>query len=216
MNMKYILISILLSTLSCPAQSYKLHIGESFYPPSQAPVSSLIANVKLNSIVEYTGIYSDKSVFIDKYPVIQIYKNGKFYIPLSTKLQCSDGMLVKIKGKVIELSITYATIKKTISYHYLEPIEYEVVFNTQQLIKNVTDEYAKIRQKLQHQITIEQSKLQLSDNPEWSIWYDEKQYFLIFHSHQYDLMYAADIEFIVDIQKKKIRDVFAKEWFKGE
>jgi hypothetical protein len=216
MNMKCILISILLWTLSCSAQSYKLHIGESFYPPSRAPVSSLIANVKLNSIVEFTGIYSDKSVFIDKYPVIQIYKNGKFYIPLSTKLQCSDGMLIKIKGKVIELSITYATIKKTVSYHYLEPIEYEVIFNTQQLIKNVNDEYTKIRQKLQHQITIAQSKLQLSDNPEWIIWYDEERKFLIFDSHQNDLMYAADIEFIVDIQKEKIREVFAREWFKGE
>jgi hypothetical protein len=29
-------------------------------------------------------------------------------------------------------------------------------------------------------------------------------------------MYAADIEFIVDARIGKIKDVFAREWFKGE
>jgi hypothetical protein len=219
MSTKFILILISLSGFCCPAQTYKLHIGKSFYPALQQmsmSVGSLIANVKVDSIVEFTGIYCDKHIFIDKYPVIRIYNDGKFYIPLSTKLQCPDGMLIKIKGKVIELSVTYSMIKKTLSYHHLEPIEYEVVFNTQQLIKNINDEYDKIRQKLQEQITLEQSKLQLVEDPKWAIWYDEEQKIFIFHSHQYDLMYAADIELIVDAQKKKIRDVYAKEWFKGE
>ncbi len=219
MNMKFILILILFAGFCCSAQTYKLHIGKSFYPALQQmsmSVGSLIANVKVDSIVEFTGIYYDKNIFIDKYPVIRIYKDGKFYIPLSIKLQCPDETLVKIKGKIIELSVTYSMIKKTLFYHHLEPLEYEVVFNTQQLIKKVTDEYTKIRQKLQEQITIEQSKLQLVEDPKWAIWYDGEQKIFIFHSHQYDLMYAADIELIVDAQKKKIRDVYAKEWFKGE
>jgi hypothetical protein len=177
---------------------------------------SLIANARPDAVMEFTGVYCDQHVFIEKYPVIRLYNDGKFYIPLSTKLQCPDGMLVKIKGKVIELSVTYSMIKKTLSYHHLEPIDYEIVFNTQRLIKNVTDEYHRIKQKLQEQITIEQSKLQLTENLEWSIWYDEGQKIFIFHSHQYDLMYAADIEFIVDAQTEKIRDVYAREWFKGE
>lgn len=205
--------------LHCATSSYQLHIGESFYPPSQQmrmSGGSLIANASIDSVMEFTGIYCDKNVFIDKYPVIRLYNDGKFYVPLSTKLQCPDGMLVKIKGKVIELSITYSMIKKTLSYHHLEPIDYEIVINTQKLINNVTNEYNKIRQKLQKQITIEQSKLQLTEKPQWAIWYDEGQKIFIFHSHQYDLMYAADIEFIVNARTKKIKDVYAREWFKGE
>ena len=216
--LKLILLGIFFA-FYCASPSYQLHIGESFYPPSQQMImsgGSLIANASIDSVMEVTGIYCDQHVFIDKYPVIRIYNDGKFYIPLSTKLQCPDGMLVKIKGKIIELSITYSMIKKTLSYHHLEPIDYEVVFNTQKLIKNVNDEYHRIRQKLQEQITIEQSKLQLKDNPDWGIWYDQGQNIFIFHSHQYDLMYAADIEFIVNARTKKIKDVYAREWFKGE
>lgn len=210
---------IFLFYFSCSSQTYKLHIGESFYPPDQQMQmsgGSLIADASIDSIIEVMGIYCDSNVFIDKYPVIRIYNKDRYYIPLSTKLQCPDGMLIKIKGKVIQLSITYSMIKKTLSYHHLEPIEYKVIFNTRKLIKNVNVEYHRIRQKLQEQITIEQSKLQLAENPEWAIWYDEGQKIFIFHSHQYDLMYAADIEFIVDAQTKKIRDVYAREWFKGE
>jgi hypothetical protein len=203
----------------CASPSYQLHIGKSFYPRSQQmriSGGSLIEDAVLDSVLEIAGIYCDQNVFIDQYPVIRFYNDGKYYIPLSTKLQCPDGMLVKIKGKVIELSITYSLIKKTLSYHHLEPIDYEIVFNTQKIINSVKDEYHRIRQKLQQQITIEQSKLQLTENPQWSIWYDEGQKIFILHSHQYDLMYAADIEFIVDTQTKKIRAVYAREWFKGE
>jgi len=219
MNTNLIVILISLICFGCSAQTYKLHIGESFYAPEQQMKmsgGSLIANARVDSIIEVTGIYCNSNVFIDKYPVIRIYNKDRYYIPLSTKLQCPDGILIKIKGKVIQLSITYSMIKKTLSYNHLEPIAFEVIFNTQKLIKNVNDEYKRIRQKLQEQITIEQSKLQLVDNPEWAIWYDENENIFIFHSHQYDLMYAADIEFIVNARTKKIKDVYAREWFKGE
>jgi len=219
--MEYLKLFLLgsLFAFHCTSQSYQLHIGESFYRPSQQmrmSGGSLIANASIDSVMEITGIYCDQNVFIDKYPVIRLYNDGKFYIPLSTNLQCPDGMLVKIKGKVIELSITYSMIKKTLSYHHLEPINYEIVFNTQQFITKVNDEYNRIRQQLQEQITIEQSKLKLTENPEWAIWYDEGENIFIFHSHQYDLMYAADIEFIVNARTQKIKDVYAREWFKGE
>jgi len=219
MNIKLILIFISLLDFYCSAPTYQLHIGESFSPPEEQmrmSGSSLIANAAVDSLMEFTGIYCDSHVFIDKYPVIRIYDHGKFYIPLATKLQCPDGMLVKIKGKIIELAVTYSLIKKTLTYKHLEPIAFEIVFDAQKLIKNVTDEYHRIRQKLQQQITIEQSKLQLTSDPEWAIWYDEGKKIIIFHSHQYDLMYAADIEYIVDAGTGKIKDVFAKEWFKGE
>jgi len=213
---------ILLGTLfafNCASQPYRLHIGEPFYPPSQQmriSGGSLITNASIDSIMEFTGVYCDQNIFIDKYPVIRIFNDGKYFIPLSTKLNCPDGMLIKVKGKIVELSITYSLIKKTLSYKHLEPIAFNIILNTQPLIKNVTDEYQRIRQKLQEQITIEQSKLQLTEIPQWAIWYDDGKKIFIFHSHQYDLMYAADIEFIVDARKNKINDVYAREWFKGE
>lgn len=216
MNLKLVLIFISLSGCYCSAPKYNLHLGEFFYPPERMTGGSLIAETPVDSLLEVTGIYCDSNVFIDRYPVIRIYNQGKFYIPLSTKLQVPDGMLTKVKGKVIQLSITYSMIKRTLSYNYLEPIAFKFVYDTKKLVKDVTDEYHRIRQKLQQQITLEQSKLQLTADPAWAIWYDGRQKMFIFHSHQYDLMYAADIEFIVDARTAKIKDVFAKEWFKGE
>lgn len=209
----------ILFMFNCASQSYQLHIGESFFPPAQQmrmAGGSLLADARLDSVMEITGIYCDQHVFIDKYPVIRLYNEGKYYIPLSARLPCPDGALVKIKGKIIQLSITYSVIKKTLFYKHLEPTAFEVIFDAQKLVQHVTDEYQRIRLKLQQQITIDQSKLELATDPDWAIWYDEGQKIFIFHSHQYDLMYAADIEFIVDAQTKKIRDIYAREWFKGE
>jgi len=166
--------------------------------------------------MEVTGIYCDRNVFINKYPAVRIYDRGKFYVPLSKRLQCPDGMLVKIKGKIIQLPVVYPSIRKTLTYNYLEPDTCEVISDTRELIHTVSAEYRRIRKKLEHEITISQSKLQLAADPNWDIWYNKNEQIFIFHSHQYDLMYAADIEFIVDARTQKINDVYAREWFKGE
>ena len=216
--LKLIIPGILLA-LNCASQPYQLHFGESFYPRSQQmrmSGGSLIGDAAVDSVMEVTGVYCDQNVFIDKYPVIRIYDDGKFFVPLSKNIECPDGALVKIKGKIVQLSITYSSIKKTLSYNHLEPISFEIIADTQQLINNITAEYRRIRLKVQEQITLDQSKLQLADDPDWAIWYDRDGKIFIFHSHQYDLMYAADIEFIVNARTQKIKDVYAREWFKGE
>ncbi len=222
--MKYrrlLLIIIFFSCLSCSARTYKLHIGESFYPKSQQLSfygSSLIAEADTNSVIEIKGVYCARDVFLDRYPIIRIYyqKNRKSFVPLTKGLECKDGMLISIKGKVVNLTITYSVIRKKLNYNHLDPISYQVIYDSQKVIKKVSKEYHKIREKLQKKITIEQSKLQLSDEPEWNIWYDEQKNIFIFSCHQYDLMYAADIEFIVDADSKNITDLYAREWFKGE
>ncbi|MCU0644589.1 MAG: hypothetical protein MUC94_10040 [bacterium] len=217
----FILLAILFFPLQCARQSYRIHIGESFYPSSQQLTNyggSAIAAARADTLIELTGIYCDKNVFLDRYPVIRIHSSaqGKLFAPLSARLDCQDGSLINIKGRVVNLPITYSIIKKTLYYNHLEPRTYYTISDNQKIIDKVNVEFQKIRDDLQKKITIEQSKLQLSLLPDWDIWFDEQRNILIFHSHQHDLMYAADIEFIVDAKTGKIKDVFAKEWFKGE
>jgi hypothetical protein len=222
--MKYstlILIVILFFLLQCARQTYRIHIGESFYPSSQQLTNyggSAIAAARADTLIELTGIYCDKNIFLDRYPVIRIYsrEQGRLFAPLSARLDCQDGSLINIKGRVVNLPITYSVIKKTLYYNHLEPRTYYTVSDNQKIIDKVNVEFQKIRDDLQKNITIEQSKLQLSLHPEWDIWFDEQTNIFIFHSHQYDLMYAADIDFVVDAKTGKIKDVFAREWFKGE
>ncbi|MDZ7333322.1 MAG: hypothetical protein ONB31_15210 [candidate division KSB1 bacterium] len=176
----------------------------------------MIARSAPDQVVETIGIYCDSSVFLDEFPVVRIFENGRSYIPLSTKLSCPDGMLIKIRGKVIRQSVRYPVAHDSLQYNYLSPLTFEILYNTRQIIKTVSDEYCRMREKLQEAIAVEGSRLQLLPNPSWAIWFDTHKNQLIFHSHQYDLMYAADIEFIFDLRSRKILDVYARQRFKGE
>ncbi|MDW7680629.1 MAG: hypothetical protein SCK70_08685 [bacterium] len=222
--MKYstlVFIIVLSFQLQCARQSYRIHVGESFSSTSLQSTGyggSAIAAARPDTIIELTGIYCDNNVFLNRYPVIRIFstQQGKLFVPLSYRLDCKDGSLISIKGKVVKLPVRYPPTNKTLNYHQLAPLSYNTIMDNQKIIERVNTEYHKIRDDLQTRITIEQSKLQLTANPEWAIWLDEQENTLIFHSHQYDLMYAADIEFIVDVKTQKISDVYAKQWFKGE
>lgn len=216
-----LLIVILFFQLQCARQTYRVHIGESFYSEFQQATNyggSALANAIADSVIDLTGIYCDMNIFLDRYPVIRIYsrEHGRLFAPLSVRLDCKNGSLIRIKGRVINLPITYSIINKTLYYNHLDPQSYQTISDNEKIMDKVNFEYQKIRAELQQQITIEQSKLQLSADPEWMIWYDDSEEIFIFHSHQFDLMYAADIEFIVDARTQRIRDVFAREWFKGE
>lgn len=216
-----IFLLFVLFLYSCSRHSYRIHPGESYYSPSQQTNfggSSLISEMPLDSTLLLTGIYCDRNIFLDQYPVIRMYSKtmGKLSIPLTSQLECKDGTVISIKGRIVEIAITYSLIKKTLHYKLLEPISVAVIYETDQIKKAVSNEYRKIREQLEAQITIEGSKLKLSLVPEWDIWYAEHDGVFIFLSHQYDMMYAANIEFIVDKKSNKIRDVYARQWFKGE
>ncbi len=216
MNSMVVPLLTALVWLGCSSGSYQLHIGDSFSSSTENHGGSMIAGAAVDSMVDANGIYCDSSVFLGQYAVIRVYNNGKYYIPLSTKLPCPDGMLIHIKGKVVQISVDYPETGTRLHHHHLAPMSFEIVSNTRQLIKHVTEEYRRIRTTLQQKITLEGSKLQLAPDPHWSIWFDPQGKRFIFHSHQSDMMYAADIEFIVDANTQKISDVYAREWFKGE
>lgn len=214
-------IIIFLIFLSCSTQTYQLHIGESYVPVNSKTNfqgETIFSVTKPDSSLEIMGIYCETNLFLDKYPIVRIFKktDGLTFIPLTEKLKCNEGALIKIKGKIVNLPVQYPYIKKVTYYKHISIVSYELIFDTQQLQNKVTKEYKKIKYKLQNQITPKESKLQLKNNPEWIIWYKKSERLFIFATHQYDLMYAADIEFIIDASTKKITDVYAREWFKGE
>ena len=216
-----IFLLFVLFLCSCSRHSYRIHPGESYYSPSQQTNfggSSLISAMPLDSTVSLEGVYCEREIFLDQYPVVRVYSNamGKLSIPLTSRLECNDGTVISIKGRIVEIAIAYSLIKKRLHYKLLEPISVDVIYETDRIKKIVSSEYRKVQERIEAQIAIEGSKLKLSAKPEWDIWYTEPDGVFIFVSHQHDLMYAANIEFIVEKKSKKIRDVYARQWFKGE
>jgi len=224
LNMQTIASFIILSVLLlffCSPNNYQIHVGESYIKDTKTGSfsgQSQIQNMSENLDFETIGIYSNKNLFLDKYPVLRTYqpKHGLTFTPIAKKVNCKNGSLVKIKGKICTSSIQYAYIKKTYSYQLLEPSTVEIVTDTWEILHHVTREYQKIMEKLEQQIRIDDSKLKLSTTPDWFIWYEQSNNCYLFTSFQYDLMFAANVEFVVDSKSEKIKTVYAKQWFKGE
>ena len=174
--------------------------------------------MKQDSTVELIGIFSNKNLFLDKYPQVRVFnkQSGYYSIPLTKNINCQTDVLLKIRGKIINVPQKFPMINK-VSYHkHLLVISFEILNDIKSIKRIVGQEYQKIRDNLQNKITPSGSKLQLSNAPDWDIWFNGAEGKLIFTNHQYDLMYAADIEFVVNKNSEKIIDIYAREWFKGE
>ena len=218
-HIKY--VSVILLFIMCSSKLYQLHIDSSYFAFYNKPESqniNIFSQMDQDSTIILTGIYSNSNLFLDKYPVVRGFeiKSGFFSIPLTESLNYQTEVLLKIKGKVTLIPQKYPMINKVTYHKHLAVISYEIINDIKNLKQVVNQEYQNIRHGLQEKITPQGSKLQLKNVPNWNIWYKENEQKFVFSFHQFDLMYAADIEFVVDAATKTITDVFAREWFKGE
>jgi hypothetical protein len=218
-HIKY--VSVILLFIMCSPKPYQLHIDSSYFASHNKPESqniNIFSQMNQDSTIILSGIYSNSNLFLEKYPIIRGFdkSSGFFSIPLSESLNYQTDVLLKIKGKVTLIPQKFPMINKTIYHKHINVISYEIIAEIKNIIKIVNQEYLNIRQNLQGKITPQGSKLQLKNVPNWNIWYKEDEQKFVFSFHQFDLMYAADVEFVVDAVTKTITDVFAREWFKGE
>ena len=222
--MRYFILCffISISLLSClPNTGYRIHNNDSYFPVVQQLSMygiPLIEEAKSDTLFEIIGIYSSNKAFLSTFPVVRVYKKeiGRTFIPLITPLPCAEGTLIRISGIIQKKPYTFPRIKKTYFYSFLGKNKFEIIKNTEDINKIVNDEYYKIKTHLKKKITLDKSKLEFPERPEWDIWYDEEKNNFVFFCHFYDLMYAAAIEFVVSSDTEKIIDVYARQWFKGE
>lgn len=210
-----ILFSIFL-LLNCQAHSYRLHYGKSYFNSNSPIFFNNNANEK--SRVEISGVFFDKNLLSDKYPLLLKFNqaDGLIEIPLNQKLNYENNTIIKLSGRFIDQSEKYPNIREPIISSIFAVEESIQISGTEFFQKNVAKEYEKIMAKLQKKITPKESKLKLKPNSDWKFYFDETTNKLLAVSRQYDLMYAAEIEFLIDTKTQKIIDIFAYEYFKGE
>lgn len=212
---------IFISFLNCSNSSFKLHKGQSPYSIlrlPETPTRPKIQHSIKDSSVEITGIYCDKNIFIDKYPVIRSFnkKTGKITTPLNKKLNFQDGTVVTVKGKFTKTPIESKFIKKTTYYNLLNPDTQLKIKNTEKYNQIVTLHYKEKYSEISKLIEIKESKLELTQKPVWDIYYNSTEDKFLYCFNQSDLMYVINIEFIVDGKSENILDIYANQWFKGE
>ena len=94
--------------------------------------------------------------------------------------------------------------------------DHQVLYDTRPLQERAQREYRKIREKLQNQISLPGSKLKLQEDPDWRVDWLRGEAAIVAAAHFYDLMYAAEAQFLFTMDEQKLLAVYFHEWFKGE
>ncbi|NOZ62617.1 MAG: hypothetical protein GXO74_13180 [Calditrichaeota bacterium] len=210
---------VTLLALSCHPTAPQLLFDQSYFYNHQRyiEITPQDVNLKNDSTAILTAIYRPAtSKTRSSYLNIFREKIGFLRIPLARPIAAPKNSLVEITGKWKIKSQTMRYIKKTIHRLELYPDQFRQLARCEKFVPTLDSTYRLILPELQKQITVKESKLELSPKPNWKFFYDDERHRIIALSHQYDLMYSASIEFVIDPQTRHIEKIQAKEWFKGE
>lgn len=203
---------LILLVVSCISPSkYNLFTGRTFFSTrglKRAFTHKPLEKLEVGTHYQIRGIYANQGV--------AFYDKGLWCVPLVRGLKIKEGTLIEVRGEITRCEVTYKTLERTQIYNCLNPISYRIVFDTEKLKAKAQEEYCKIKESLQSKITPRYSQLELPSYPNWEvIWCRESGDFVI-RARTSDLMYAAEVDFVFDGERKQLKEVYANQWFKGE
>lgn len=205
------------------SRDYDIHLGKSFFSLDQPSWmrtygQDLLQTTQIGSEYQMRGVYTSPEVFSSGHPLIRVYDEdeGLQYLPLTDELPVEDGTLVDVRGEIVVRERVFEKIRKTQRDNLLLPRDFQVVLASSEFKILAQKEYFKIRDYLQSQITPKRSQLKLSPEPQWVVVWSTPEDKFIVSARMYDLMYEANIDLAFDGKSKRLKAVYAAEWFKGE
>ncbi|MBN1996000.1 hypothetical protein JW935_00525 [candidate division KSB1 bacterium] len=171
---------------------------------------SVIGGQQSGSRFSTVGVYGFKKISVYTCPVIYCFSHTKGigYTLLCDSLDAEPFSIVRVKGVVKKNESLYRM-------NVLCPEEYEITGSAREFVDKAGVEYRQIKAKLERRTKPAGSKLQWPDFPDWQAAYQEDDRKMIVTTGMADLMYAAEITFVLD-EKADILKVFSIEEFKGE
>jgi hypothetical protein len=216
-----ILIALTICAVSLQCRGYDLIIDQSAYRPHRTPtMSSWGQNVpyymKEGDPLEYRGTYA-----VDPYSKMGLVRRfdrreGWSYVILSDPLPLEEGTMVSVAGRIVTVERPITGTGRTSRSKLLMAEDYQILHDTGPMLKKARDEYARIRGKLQDNISLPGSKLVLSEQPQWRVDWLKGEDALVVAAHCFDLMYAAEVQFLFSLKDERLQKVYFIEWFKGE
>jgi hypothetical protein len=218
-----ILVLILLAPgLSCfGGNTYQLHIDDTYFSPHRSlamvgwgqNIPNLMEN---NAELRYQGIYVEEPY--GRVGLVRRFarRKGWSYVILTDTLSVAEDTLVEVWGTVASQKPALQVAGKRGTGKRLEVENYRVLYDTRPLRERAQREYLKIREDLQKQVSLPGSRLQLGPDPDWRADWCHEERAIIVAAHFYDLMYAAEAQFLFTMDEQKLVAVYFHEWFKGE
>jgi hypothetical protein len=218
-----ILTAIVLSQLiAClGGGGYNLVIGKSCYAPRMpSPMAGWGENVPYHmeqgERLKYQGSYAE-----DPYGRVGMVRQfdrrtGWSYTTLDKPLPVDQGTLVEVQGTIAARERQSNGVGRNILVNRLKVEKHRIICETHSLQEQARNEYHSIRGKLQEKISLPGSRLRLSDDPDWRVDWLMGEDTIVVAAHVYDLMYAAEVQFLFYQEDQKLQAVYFYEWFKGE
>lgn len=191
---------------------YRIFYHQTFTRPGPLVTGSQVGSGMPGQSIAVTGIYALQYFRPDSMPTLQLCDSLRqpITIYLSERLACDPGALVRVTGQMsAEKSARAGQV-------LLQPVAFQCLAATQMIHDDASAEYQKLRPKLQRVITPPQSRLQLPAVPHWQTFWLAHSESVILRLVCADLMYAATVEFVFDFPSRTLKQVYAKEYFKGE
>ena len=200
---------------------YDLVVGEGCYAPHHPPAmagwgGNLPYYMETGEDLEYQGTYAvepnGQAGLVRQFD----RQRGWSYVTLGGVLPVDEGTLLEIQGRVVSHQVAGRSAGSVRTVKQVQADSHRVICNTGPFQERAGREYRMIRGKLQDAISLPGSKLQLGAEPEWRVDWLRGEETIVVAGHFYDLMYAAEVQFLFTIKDQKLKTVYFQEWFKGE
>jgi hypothetical protein len=222
MNIKLaniIILSIIFLVVAC--HDVDLIIDRSAFEPHRPPAlagwgENVPDRLKNGETLQYRGIYAEEPH--GRIGLIRQFdrRQGWSHAVLSDLLPVTEGTLVSVSGRVVTVERTITGTGRIHRSHRLEPDDVEVIMETGPAQEQARRIYARIRPRLQDQISLPGSKLVLAAEPLWRVDWLKGEKALVVVAYNFDLMYAAETQFLFSLEGQRLEKIYFMEWFKGE
>ncbi len=195
--------------------------GRSVYEPHRPPSMTgwgqdLGSDLKPGDRLSFQGTYA-----VEPYGRIGMIRRfdrrqGWSHVILSETIPVREGALVAVTGRIVVVEQPITGTGRIHRTHRLEPADTEVIYDTGPAQEQARRVYARIRPRLQDHISLPGSRLILAEEPRWRVdWLKGERSFAVV-ALNFDMMYAAEAQFLFSLEDKRLQKIYFTEWFKGE
>jgi hypothetical protein len=217
-----LIILLMAQGMACPGgKGYELLVDDSVYSPRMPPAMAGWGENVPYYREEGEKLYFQGTYALEPYGRIGMVRQfdrrkGWSYVTLAEPLPVEGGTLVEVRGTVMIQEQPIRGTGRINRVKQLHVEDHQVLYDARPLLKKARREYGQIREGLQKEISLPGSKLKLSENPDWRVDWLRGERLMVVVAHFYDLMYAAEAQFLFSMEDQDLKTVYFHEWFKGE
>jgi len=211
-------LSYLLCTAAC--REPKVVTGRSYFSafPDGERRHTVLDSYGEGDTLSASGVYDFTPIAAGVFPVLLSLnpRRGAGQVHLGDTLDVERGAWLEVTGVTATRKVSTGVRGAAIELKVLRVLDWQIRRDISPCIQRAQREYRERRDRIQQAIDLEGSKLQLPARPEWSVLVNESEGEVVVGFRAADLMYAAAVDLVLDLERCELENLYAGQWFKGE